>query len=73
MLPNIGIKLEESVRRNGKTKQFLISSHASEEDLMNLKNYGQPFHEHGTRCKTKCTAEHKPGAFSLPYPKYYRG
>ena len=37
----------------------VISPEASEADLMDLKNYGIPFHNHNYRCSKKCTAEHK--------------
>ena len=37
----------------------VISPEVSEADLMDLKNYGIPFHNHNYRCSKKCTAEHK--------------
>ena len=54
LLPHIGIKVEEK-KAEGKRLTFVISNEASEEDLMNLNNYGQPFHQHGHRCLNECT------------------
>ena len=56
-LPNNGIEVEE--RRTGKSRTFAISSQASEEDLLEKNNYGEPFHEHNKKCQIKCTALHR--------------
>ena len=58
MIPTPGIQVEETTKGSTK-KHYFISADVSEEDLLDLRNYGQPVHEHTYRCLRKCTAEHK--------------